>query len=1612
MNFIGGCMTIILKSRWLMIAVVCCFSLLITAPQLCSAKTLAKVSLSAEGASTGLPDLFTGTMSYSIPIEVPAGRKGMDPGLALSYRSGNGNGLIGVGWELEVGSIQHSLSSNGTVDYTQNNYLLTRSGSSSTLVSVGNNEYKEKIEGGFSRIQQITADDGKPCWVVTDKTGIRFFYGQSAASRQDGNGSNIFKWCLNKIVDRDGNYIAIYYYKDYCQIYLDRIEYTGNSGLVPTNYVNFYWEPRVSDILYDTNTTVVGFPVTTRYRLATIDIVAKPTSTTSVRIKTYKLTYDNSSLTITNGSMLRSVQQFDKNAQVPPKSLGYGGIASSGQVTGGTSLPAKTMSYNQTSGVAYADYLSSYSNGIGGTTSIIYTTAPLSGTTDPTDIVPIVSSVTVNDGNDKNSTTDYKYDGGYYFEPEKDFRGFNKVTVQRPVSDDGKQVSATTYFHQGNDTAVIPENASVADLNALANVSTGYMKGKPYRTRLTDSNSNGNKYSESTTIYSPDATSPYFNPPLQIDSYVYDGDSSYKQTKTIYAYDVYGNVNREDHYGDVSDIRDDRTVVRTFLPNIVNWIVGLPATEDIYQGIGTTNKVAGKVYYYDDLSTCSAGPTNNQTPVYGKLTGVESYLSGGTNPVVRMTYNSLGNPICQRDAKGNITSIAYDASNTFPTIVTNPLGQQSVTQYYGVDGVLADTGLYGQVKSSTDPNGASTTVIYDAFGRKTKETLPDGTWASLSYNNFGTVGSQHVRTVNSAGLWKASFFDGLGRTIKEKSSGPDNKTIVVDTVYNATGTVKQASLPYFDVLETSRNMTYVYDLLGRVTQADNPDATFALACYNDGVTVKIDAKSHRKREVRDALGRLVKVQEYTGSFSTCTTDETAVTTVNIVSPPYATTYYIYDVLGNLRYVLDEKSSVTEMRYDTLGRKYYMKDPDMGVWGYTYDANGNLQTQTDAKGQIITFGYDALNRLKTKKNGASLVMTNYYDEDALGYYNKGRLTRMTDLTGQTISNYDNVGRIISSRRTVSGVPYPPFYYSYTNGRLNSITYPGNETVTYSYNGDNLASVGGYATYSGFNALGQPGTVTFGNGVATTYGYYDTTNNRLKTIATAKGGTPLLSLLYGYDNVGNISGISNLLNNTRSQSFDYDELNRLTKSVNSVYGTRINSYDQIGNILTKDGISYGYGTKPHAVTSVNGGLVYLYDANGNVFSDSLRGTTYGYDYDNMPTSTGNVSFTYDGTGTRVKKSTPSSTTVYVDKMYECTNGVCAKYIFAGSTRLARNSNGIVHYYHPDHLGSTIIVTDAAGAVAEDITYYPFGTSRQDSGTVSLSHKFTGQEKDSETGLYNYNARLYDADFGRFLTPDSIVPDPTNPQSLNRYSYVLNNPLLYSDPSGHSFWNKAFGVAEIIGGFATIYYAPPELKFIGAISIGDGVDRLGGDSDVPPSSTIPIANYGGGSGSSSSSGAGVEIGNTGVRFVGLGEILAIDSYALFIGQASHLYTFPMDLYNVGTSLYQGNLGAAGAGLVKTALDLVVPRYGNAGGSGWGISENRQGVWEHTLGQSFDFALNRADQPNFSHDDHGDDWRWIRDQLSVGGSGRATGPFGFAYKMIGTVGFGLTGLRPSQFK
>jgi RHS repeat-associated protein len=165
-----------------------------------------------------------------------------------------------------------------------------------------------------------------------------------------------------------------------------------------------------------------------------------------------------------------------------------------------------------------------------------------------------------------------------------------------------------------------------------------------------------------------------------------------------------------------------------------------------------------------------------------------------------------------------------------------------------------------------------------------------------------------------------------------------------------------------------------------------------------------------------------------------------------------------------------------------------------------------------------------------------------------------------------------------------------------------------------------------------------------------------------------------------------------------------------------------------------------------------------------------------------------YVYDGQGNLVKRTMgDGSWTVYIGGIYEERQDESyVKYYSAFGRRIAMRDNaGMVHYILSDHLGSSTVVTDASGGEVGTMKYYPYGAERSTTGQMVTDKLFTGQQKEPQAismlGLYNYGARFYSTLVGRFVSPDPLIASPGDPQTLNRYAYVRNNPLVYVDPSG---------------------------------------------------------------------------------------------------------------------------------------------------------------------------------------------------------------------------------------
>ena len=160
-------------------------------------------------------------------------------------------------------------------------------------------------------------------------------------------------------------------------------------------------------------------------------------------------------------------------------------------------------------------------------------------------------------------------------------------------------------------------------------------------------------------------------------------------------------------------------------------------------------------------------------------------------------------------------------------------------------------------------------------------------------------------------------------------------------------------------------------------------------------------------------------------------------------------------------------------------------------------------------------------------------------------------------------------------------------------------------------------------------------------------------------------------------------------------------------------------------------------------------------------------------------------YNGDGARVQSTLNGVVTAFVGNRLEWTGSTTTmkKYYYAGSTRVAVRTGSTLAFILGDHLGSSNITTDANGVQTSETMYKPWGEVRYTSGTLPTKYTFTGQYSNvSDFGLMYYNARFYDPLLSRFSSADTLIPKPGNPQSWDRYSYVNNSPLMYTDPSGH--------------------------------------------------------------------------------------------------------------------------------------------------------------------------------------------------------------------------------------
>ncbi len=869
------------------------------------------------------------------------------------------------------------------------------------------------------------------------------------------------------------------------------------------------------------------------------------------------------------------------------------------------------------------------------------------------------------------------------------------------------------------------------------------------------------------------------------------------------------------------------------------YITDHPGTNSLTSDSAGASVVQQTQYTYNSGGTLATKLTrisasNYATNSYGNYT---SYGLAGlkTDPVgvqTAITYDSTYNlyPATTTVGGSFTTTTSFDARSGLETSVTDPMGV-TINKTY-------DT-FYRLTESDKIPVGG--TSVWMKKASYNLGVITSGTAVSyIDETDNDGVGGVESRT----------YLDGFGRPIQTHTQGENGNFRVVSTAYDGRGNAFLITWPVFGSsaifsnptsgqmaawigfdaagrVATNRPVTVTFDSNGAFsskTDSGGDIGTSPLGArtwsYVNGTDPWWIVCTDEDGKVRlyglDAFGRTNQIQEVDGA--------------NI----YTTTLK-YDLANNLTNIVNASTQSIYWAYNDAGGLVAMSDPHLGQWTYVRDYANRLRVQTDARGNVVSNSYvnssgnqDPLGRLQTQTifgtNYSSHILvpaftnTYVYDSSDDGNFTvyKGLLYKVTDSEGWEKSGYDSRGRLIKTARylNINSQTYTNTYTYNDGDKVTSIVYPNDgPTIAYSYfTGGSINQVsrsGGSAYYTvsaaNIDEFGHVTSFLYGNNLTTTRTYYST-SKRLQSIACGS----VFSRTYTYttnDDIASLSGTG--LSGTVSVT--YDNLHRI-KTFSGLTGSY--GYDTVGNITNNiegGGSVYSYANPRKQAVRTAFGYTNLYDLCGNMIvrhGGLTNSQAMVYDADNrlkIFSQAGKVvvEYGYAADGTRLWKRTDQSATnvqVWIGNTYEEKGGKVLFHVFAGGQQVCTfetnspldggsDSTRVGYYYHEDNLNSSSALSDSSHNQIEVDAYYPFGRTLTASPQASfqVSRRFTGQVLDAESGLYYYNARYYDPELGRFIQADTEIPDLSNPQSYNRYSYVLNNPLRYTDPSGHEGWEQ---------------------------------------------------------------------------------------------------------------------------------------------------------------------------------------------------------------------------------
>ena len=773
----------------------------------------------------------------------------------------------------------------------------------------------------------------------------------------------------------------------------------------------------------------------------------------------------------------------------------------------------------------------------------------------------------------------------------------------------------------------------------------------------------------------------------------------------------------------------------------------------------------------------SFGPISSNSPIIRLLAITDKNSNKQT-----LAYDALGNLVSFTDIGGATYTFTYDTANHLLTLKDNGLNRK---YSYNCDStnLLSYTDSNSKISQYTYTNNlltvatdaASNTAVnnnFDSQGRVTRTMRTVGTMTCTTTYSYDDV--NHITTIT----------DPYGSVTKHYHDTNQRLTKIVNALgFTTTFTYDSNNNLLSSTNPLGKTITYTYDARGNRTSVSDPLSNKTTFFYDskNNLTKQTDANGNSSAFTYDARGNLATVTDALGGL----------------------TSFTY-VAGNKVTFTNARQKTTNYTYDAGRHVLTSTDPSLNTTTSTYDSGGRLITVQEPVGNQKRIGYDALSRVTSVSYLpgilASIAPVSYtYDA------NGNRLT-MSDGTGVTKYAYDSLNRLISV--TLPGNRVVTYAYDCNDNRT-SISYSG-KTLKYGYDAINrLTSVidgtnkTTYAYDSGNNLL----SVTYPNGASVSY-VYDAADRitHVSNTYTGSGGNPISSFSYVLDRVGNRTQITD--GGGKVTSLTYDKLYRLTSD--SAGKTNNYTYDPVGNrlSLTAPGLSVAYTYDSADKLMAAGNTMFHYDANGNQVrksgsdgqgeSDSQGPVTYKYDAADRLVSIqsgddeSSSGYAYDGDGNRISQRVGEGTYTYLNDISTGFTTVLDEVGPDGHIQYVRGRSLIsaagpqaTYFYQYDAQSTVVGLTDTKGHLAERYVYNVWGQEQQavPKPRVGTQNKFgyTGEALDPGSSLYYLRSRYYDPAIGRFISKDSFLGFDRSPQSLNRFSYVRNNPATLTDRTG---------------------------------------------------------------------------------------------------------------------------------------------------------------------------------------------------------------------------------------